>query len=108
MHPGLFDACVQPIFLLLPKDKKSAYIASYLSEFVLYQLPTQDMWYYLKIDLKKSKERYIYGSWQLFDETGGLIASCADSCSIHEKERPLHHRRENKITLVLRWGFPEI
>jgi acyl transferase domain-containing protein/surfactin synthase thioesterase subunit len=76
IHPGIFDACIQPLFILLDENVTNSYLATKIAS-IKYFGPTANNDLYLLADLTPSDtEKYLYGSWRLVDSQDQVVAVC--------------------------------
>lgn len=78
MHPGIIDACIQTIFLLIPQEIKKPYIASQMGVIECYDVPDDHMSIYSRLKTFDPKTGAIQGEWYLLNKNHQVIAKCLD------------------------------
>ncbi|HHF7366867.1 TPA: beta-ketoacyl synthase N-terminal-like domain-containing protein [Legionella bozemanae] len=78
MHPGIIDACIQTIFLLLPKQFTKPYIASHMGTLEFYGSLEDQKYIYTVLKELHPEGKYIIADWYLLDKNHALIAACHD------------------------------
>ncbi len=78
MHPGIFDACVQSLFLLLPDDLIKPFVAAHIKKLTFYGFKNTvpNVVANLK-NIADSRSSYT-GDFCLMQEDGAVIAICED------------------------------
>lgn len=76
MHPGIIDACIQTLFLLLPKQFNKPYIASHMGTFEFYGSVEDQKYIYTVLKELHPEGKYIIADWYLLDKNYALIAAC--------------------------------
>lgn len=77
IHPGIFDACIQPLFLLLDSGIKNSYLATNIKS-LKYFGSTGNYEFFLYAKLSKSKtKKHFYGEWYLLDSAEQIVAACS-------------------------------
>lgn len=80
MHPGIIDACIQTLFLLLPAQFNKPYIASHMGNIEFYEASNEPRYIYAKLKELHPEGKKIIGDWYLLDKNKCLIAKCIDLC----------------------------
>ncbi|QLZ67641.1 polyketide synthase [Legionella sp. PC1000] len=78
MHPGIIDACIQTLFLLLPKQFTKPYIASHMGALEFYGSVEDQKYIYTVLKELHPEGKYIIADWYLLDKNHELIAACHD------------------------------
>ncbi|QMT59046.1 beta-ketoacyl synthase N-terminal-like domain-containing protein [Legionella sp. PC997] len=78
MHPGIIDACIQTLFLLLPQQFSKPYIASHMGTLEFYGSLEDQKYVYTQLKELHPKGEYIIADWYLLDKDHCLIAACHD------------------------------
>lgn len=78
MHPGVLDACIQTIFLLIPQDINKPYIASQMGKIEFYDVADDCMSIYSKLKTFDPNTGAIQGEWYLLNKNHQVIAQCLD------------------------------
>ncbi len=78
MHPGIIDACIQTLFLLLPDQFNKPYIASHMGTIEFYGLEEEQKYIYTVLKELHPEGKYIIADWYLLDKNHVLIATCHD------------------------------
>ncbi|MGL5743234.1 MAG: thioesterase domain-containing protein [Legionella sp.] len=80
MHPGIIDACIKTLFLLLPKQFNKPYIASHMGQIECYEKLDDQKYIYTVLKELHPEEKKIIGDWYLLDKNYRLLAKCHDLC----------------------------
>lgn len=80
MHPGVIDACIQTVFLLLPEELRKPYIASHMSEITFYGIPDEPRYIYTTLKKIESDGKKVISDWYLLDKNYNLITACHNLC----------------------------
>lgn len=75
-HPGLIDACIQSLFLLLPEEIKAAYMASSLGPLEFYKDKAKPGYVYAQLEEIEAGGKILQGHWVLLDEQLDVMAEC--------------------------------
>ncbi|OJY33280.1 MAG: polyketide synthase [Legionella sp. 40-6] len=78
LHPGIIDACIQTLFLLLPPEIKIPFVASYMGELKCFHTAENAKYIYTRIKPYLAEEKKIIGEWFLLDEQFTVLAQCTD------------------------------
>lgn len=76
LHPGVFDACVQPLFMLLDEGIKQPYLTTQIKSFKYFGASDHALFVFVKRRSQAKMGRLISGNWDLMDSEGHMIASC--------------------------------
>jgi len=76
MHPGIIDACIQTLFMLLDESIKNPFIASQIHHLDVYQSNAIPKYVYTVIK-EKSDNNMIIGDWFLLDKNYNIIVQCS-------------------------------
>ncbi|WP_133136076.1 beta-ketoacyl synthase N-terminal-like domain-containing protein [Legionella rowbothamii] len=79
MHPGIIDACIQTLFLLLPQQLMKPYIASQIGQITIHRHATPKYIYTVLKELPP-EGKTIIGDWYLLDEQYQVLMKCANLC----------------------------
>lgn len=82
IHPGVIDACIQTLFMLVPKTTKKPYIASQMGKIIFYALPESqsELFIYSVLNQFDAKDGTLVGQWYLLNQKHEIIAACHDLC----------------------------
>ncbi|HHF0573230.1 TPA: beta-ketoacyl synthase N-terminal-like domain-containing protein, partial [Legionella anisa] len=78
MHPGIIDACIQTLFLLLPNQFTKPYIASHMGTLEFYGSEEDQKYIYTVLKELHPQGKYIIADWYLLDKNHAVIAACHD------------------------------
>ncbi len=79
MHPGVIDACIQTIFLLVPQEVNKPYIASQMGRIEFFDVvDDSQMSIYSVLKSFDSKTGAIQGEWYLLNKNYQVIAQCLE------------------------------
>ncbi|CAM2843916.1 polyketide synthase, type I [Legionella steigerwaltii] len=78
MHPGIIDACIQTLFLLLPEQFTKPYIASHMGTIEFYGSVEDQKYIYTVLKELHPEGKHIIADWYLLDKNYRLIAQCHD------------------------------
>lgn len=78
MHPGIIDACIQTLFLILPEQFTKPYIASHMGCIEFYGAPEEEMCLYTILKEVYPDGKKMIGDWYLLGKDRHLIAKCND------------------------------
>ncbi|MBN9228888.1 MULTISPECIES: beta-ketoacyl synthase N-terminal-like domain-containing protein [Legionella] len=76
MHPGIFDACIQTLFLLLPEQFTKPYIASHMGTIEFYGAAEEQKYIYTVLKELHPEGKHIIADWYLLDKNYRLLAQC--------------------------------
>ncbi len=80
MHPGVIDACIQTLFLLLPIQLNKPYVASQMGKIEFYGATEEPQYIYTQLTELHLEGKNIIGNWYLLDKDYQVIAKCLDLC----------------------------
>jgi surfactin synthase thioesterase subunit/3-oxoacyl-(acyl-carrier-protein) synthase len=80
LHPGIIDACIQTLFLLLPEEWRKPYLASHMGTVLFYELSDEPKYIYTVFKKINSDRTQIIGDWYLLDKQYNLIIACHNLC----------------------------
>jgi surfactin synthase thioesterase subunit/acyl carrier protein len=80
MHPGVIDACIQTLFLLLPDKITKPYVASHMGQIEFYGIHEEPKYVYTQLKKLPSEGKKIIGDWYLLDKNHRVLARCVDLC----------------------------
>ncbi|WP_454782671.1 beta-ketoacyl synthase N-terminal-like domain-containing protein [Legionella sp. WA2022007384] len=80
MHPGIIDACIQTVFLLLPQQFNKPYIASHMGTLEFYGSIEDQKYIYTVLKELHPDGKHIIADWYLLDKNYNVIAMCHDLC----------------------------
>lgn len=78
MHPGIIDACIQTLFLLLPAQLNKPYVASQMGTIEFYDTTAAPQYIYTQLTELHPEGKYLIGNWYLLDKEYQLIAKCVE------------------------------
>ncbi|TAL63170.1 MAG: polyketide synthase [Legionella sp.] len=78
LHPGIIDACIQTLFLLLPQEITTPYIAAKMGRVEFYDSCAEAKYIYTVIKELAEDGSKILGDWYLLDKNHCLLAKCQD------------------------------
>lgn len=78
MHPGIIDACIQTLFLLLPQHMNKPYIASQMGQITFYTTAQAPKYIYTVLKELHAEGKTFTGDWYLLDQHHQPLASCLD------------------------------
>lgn len=78
MHPGIIDACIQTLFLLLPDQFNKPYIASHMGTLEFYGSVEEQKYIYTVLKELHPEGKHLIADWYLLDKNYVLIATCHD------------------------------
>lgn len=76
IHPGVIDACIQPVFLLLPKETKQAYITEDIQSLTLYGSTEGDLHLYGVLKQFDEEDQHIEANWYLLNSKDEMVLAC--------------------------------
>ncbi len=76
MHPGIIDACIQTLFLLLPLEWATPYVASHMDNISFYGKSDEAKYIYATVKKTDPKGLTVLGDWYLLDKHSHIIAHC--------------------------------
>lgn len=77
-HPGIIDACIQTVFLLLPRTINKPYVASRMGRVTFYKKPNGPMRIYSRLKAVQDDGKQLVADWYLLNEQDEVMASCID------------------------------
>lgn len=77
MHPGIIDACIQTLFLLLPPQLMKPYIASQIGQIEVHR-HAQPKYIYTVLKELHPEGKTIIGDWYLLDAQYQVLMKCTD------------------------------
>lgn len=80
LHPGIIDACVQPVFLLLSENVTKPYVAMSMKKIKYLGHRGSPMYSLTHLKEIKGNDEKVIADWCLFDENHHIIAVCEDLC----------------------------
>lgn len=75
-HPGVFDACVQPLFILLDEQVKQPYLTTKITSFKFFGASSSSLFVFAERHSDAKTGRLLTGNWTLLDDKGLVIAAC--------------------------------
>ncbi|MDI1352213.1 MAG: polyketide synthase dehydratase domain-containing protein, partial [bacterium] len=78
IHPGIIDACIQTLFLLLPPELTKPYIASNMGSIDFYGVFAEPMYIYTQLNQLEPEGKIIKADCYLLDKEYLLIAKFSD------------------------------
>jgi surfactin synthase thioesterase subunit/3-oxoacyl-(acyl-carrier-protein) synthase/acyl carrier protein len=87
MHPGIIDACIQTVFLLLPENLRKPYLASNMGAVLFYGLSGEPKYIYTVLKKIDSDGKKISADWYLLDNKYSLIIACHNLCLTQVNEQ---------------------
>ena len=76
LHPGVFDACVQPLFILLDDEIRQPYLTTKIKSFKYFGATGKELFAFVERLSDFKTGELISGNWNLFDSDGRVIATC--------------------------------
>lgn len=105
IHPGIVDACIQPLFMLLPEDINQAYVSTSMDKIKYFGLPAGQDSLYLHATLNKPHEIFdekkFSGDWCLIDKNGKIIIECENNALIQLNKAAVSQLMPNKEQAML-------
>ncbi|MCW8398570.1 beta-ketoacyl synthase N-terminal-like domain-containing protein [Legionella sp. PATHC038] len=78
MHPGIIDACIQTLFLLLPEQLSKPYIASHMGTIEFHGSAEDQRYIHTVLKELHPEGKHIIADWYLLDKNYSVIAQCHD------------------------------
>lgn len=78
IHPGLIDACIQTLFLMLPTEINKPYVTSHMGRISFYGNLNEATYVYANLKEVSSQDQRIIGHWYLLNQNYQIIATCED------------------------------
>ena len=76
LHFSIIDACIQGLFLVLPKQYNMPYVASAMRKIKFYGQAADKLYLYAKLgEISQDGQQYL-GDWYLIDEKSEVIVEC--------------------------------
>lgn len=76
IHPGVFDGCVQTLFLLLPAHFIKPYVVSYIEKITYTSAKNTSLHLLATLKNIHKEGEKIAGDWQLANQDGKIISEC--------------------------------
>lgn len=77
LHPGIIDACIQSLFLLLPSALTKPYVASNMGKITFYgPITSSPRYIYSHLKETAAEGKYFIADWSLLDSEHRMIAHC--------------------------------
>lgn len=76
MHLGVIDACIQPIFMMLPDTLMNPYVASHIDKITFFGKHEAPKYVLSILKNIESDGEKLIGNWRLFDSKNKLITQC--------------------------------
>ncbi|MFJ1268718.1 beta-ketoacyl synthase N-terminal-like domain-containing protein [Legionella lytica] len=101
MHPGIIDACIQTLFLLLPPQLMKPYIASQIGQIEVHRHALPKYIYTVLKELHP-EGKTIIGDWYLLDEQYQVLMKCSDLCMTQLNDT-MHIDKMMQIQAQFQW-----